>query len=345
MHAQNTFPDHTVWIFYILFFCHCHKCNFCCYLLAFYNSLRILITFSRLLLNSEADTLPFFSQHSAIISTCNRLAFRGFGHFNSASFLRASLTVPSRQLLFINAMFLPNTSRLQGKCLSREEHFRLKRPKRIDLEHVNHLFANITSFVPSSSSVAFIAIWQQELLLSIFKCRFICVTHQSFAVICRYHCGWHCECLLKKEIDMGQVIFILLFTTLFTKQKEFRQNEARVLIYHSGRSKQERYQNNIRTRAYREAPKLTWKSIFPCFFVLRLFWPSQLAWDYKSRGHPPKSYVKNILNFPRRSFWQSYRFQHNRFQLTIVSNLLYQTVWCWDIFIPYFNELYSWRTV
>lgn len=61
--------------------------------------------------------------------------------------------------------------------------------------------------------------------------------------------GWHCESLLKKEIDKGQVIFILLFTTLFTKQKEFRQNEARVLIYHSGRSKQERYQNNIRTRA------------------------------------------------------------------------------------------------
>ena len=67
----------------------------------------------------------------------------------------------------------------------------------------------------------------------------------------------HCESSLKKEIDMGQVIFILLFTTLFTKQKEFRQNEARVLIYHSGRSQQERYQNNIRTRAYREAPKLT----------------------------------------------------------------------------------------
>ena len=43
-------------------FCHCHKCNFCCYLLAFYNSLRIHIAFSRLLLNSEADTLPFLSQ-------------------------------------------------------------------------------------------------------------------------------------------------------------------------------------------------------------------------------------------------------------------------------------------
>ena len=66
-----------------------------------------------------------------------------------------------------------------------------------------------------------------------------------------------CESSLKKEIDMGQVIFVILFTTLFTKQKEFRQNEARVLIYHSDRSKQERYQNNIRTRAYREAPKLT----------------------------------------------------------------------------------------
>ena len=66
-----------------------------------------------------------------------------------------------------------------------------------------------------------------------------------------------CESSLEKEIDMGQVIFVILFTTLFTKQKEFRQNEARVLIYHSGRSQQERYQNNIRTRAYREAPKLT----------------------------------------------------------------------------------------
>ena len=69
--------------------------------------------------------------------------------------------------------------------------------------------------------------------------------------------GWDCESSLKKEIDMGQVIFVILFTTLFTKQKEFRQNEARVLIYHSDRSQQERYQNNIRTRAYREAPKLT----------------------------------------------------------------------------------------
>ena len=100
-----------------------------------------------------------------------------FGILTVLRFTRASpYGTSSRQLLFINSMFLPFNSWLQGKCLSREEHFRLKPQERIDLEHVNHLFANITSFVPSSSSVAFIAIWQQELLLSILKCCFIGVS-------------------------------------------------------------------------------------------------------------------------------------------------------------------------
>ena len=219
MHAQNTFPDQTVWIFYILVFLPLSQMQLLLLPFGFLQqSIRIHIhSFFEATFKQWSWYIAFFE--SAIICT---LAIDwhwvDFGILTVHRFTRASpYGTSSRQLLFINSMFLPFSSWLQGKCLSREEHFRLKPPKRIDLEHVNHLFANITSFVPSSSSVAFIAIWQQELLLSIFKVMFHMCHSSKFCSDTSLSLSGHCESSLKKEIDMGQVIFILLFTTLYTK--------------------------------------------------------------------------------------------------------------------------------